>query len=59
MKIDIDDEMLATAEKYDRILSNPDLSEAGQKEWEQTKRELLSMLMAKIETEKMFQRIAS
>jgi len=59
MKIDIDDEMLAKAEKYDRILSNPDLSEDGQKEWEQTKRELLSMLMAKIETEKMFQRITA
>jgi len=59
MKIEIDDEMLATAEKYDRILSSPDVSEDGQKEWEQTKRELLSMLMAKIETEKMFQRITA
>ncbi len=57
--INIDDEMLALAEKYYSLLNNPDFSQDAVKEWDDTKRTLLVMLMAKIETEKMMQRLAS
>ena len=59
MNIDIDDEMLRVAGEYDAHLHNPDFSLDSVEEYEKTKRTLLSMLMAKIESEKMFQRIKS
>ena len=59
MKIYIDDEMLRVASEYDAHLRNPDFSLDSVEEYEKTKRTLLSMLMAKIESEKMFQRIKS
>ena len=59
MKIDIDSEMLDVASEYDSHLSNPDFSLESVEEYEKTKRTLLSMLMAKIETEKMIQRMSA
>jgi len=57
MNIEIDDEMLAAADDYSMHLSNGDLSPKGMDEYEAARTKLLAMLMAKIETEKMFQRI--
>lgn len=59
MKINIDDEMLALAEKYDSLLNNPDFSQDAVKEYEDTRSSLMAMLMAKIETEKMMQRLSA
>ncbi len=59
MKIDIDDEMLALAEKYDGLLTSPDFDADSMKEYEETRSALMVMLMAKIETEKMYQRITA
>lgn len=59
MNINIDDEMLRVASEYDAHLHNPDFSLDSVEEYEKTKRTLLSMLMAKIETAEIEGRLAS
>ena len=58
MKIDIDDEMLAAIEEFEKELGNPIVDQESAERFESIRRDVLSKLISKVNAEKMYQRIA-
>jgi predicted HTH domain antitoxin len=58
MKIEIDDEMLAVVEAFEKNMSGP-VSLENAEEYAELRTDILAKLLSKINTEKMYQRVTS